>query len=147
MPLESHAFVVSVRELTATDVLPLLSIKARFSGIEALLFGTIHCPMGRFSHVVLSTECRRSMCVLPSSDEIVKLVVVNPRPPFTVHFELKASTQGTQCTCTPLLTQGQMCNAVSRFEDALVRNEHAVRMLTFLCAMSTQFECSPSCAQ
>ena len=76
--------------LTATDVFAFLAEVAGLLWVKALLCSSIHSPVGRLGHVVRCCEGLEAVAVIVALHQTVEAWVVNPCPPFSVNFKLKA---------------------------------------------------------
>lgn len=76
--------------LTAADVFAFLAEVAGLLWVKALLCSSIHGPVGRLGHVVCCCEGLEAIAVIVALHQTVEAWVVNPCPPFSVNFKLKA---------------------------------------------------------
>ena len=76
--------------LAATDVFAFLAEVAGLLWVKALLCSSIPSPVGRLRHVVSRCEGLAAFAVIVALHQTVEAWVVNPCPPFSVNFKLKA---------------------------------------------------------
>lgn len=55
--------------------------------------GPEQSPAGGLSHVIQSREALLSLALLVNPDQLLETLVVDPRPPLAVHFELETDTE------------------------------------------------------
>lgn len=79
----------------ARDVFGLvLPLEASVRGVEASLAAAELGPAGRLGHVVRGGEGSGAATLLVGLDQLLEAVVVDPRPPLPVNFELRGERTG-----------------------------------------------------
>jgi hypothetical protein len=63
-------------------------VESDFTGVKALFFGTEHSPSWSLCHVVSRTELSTGI-----GYQLMKTIIINPRPPLVVYFELQMVAQ------------------------------------------------------